>query len=114
MDAMTGWFITGLVLVGLSLLGGVFATASGVKTARGPRERVFVRRACAASSGMVSLFVVAAFVLPAPYNWISAVLFLFAVPAAIYRWTTQRQLLRELEERERRSAEGVEATQTDK
>lgn len=108
MDAMTGWFIAGLALVGLSLTVGVFASVSGVKSARGPRERAFVRRACAASSGMVSLFVVAAFVLPVPYNWISAVLFLFAVPAAIYRWTTQRQLLRELEERERRSAEGVD------
>lgn len=107
---MKGWIIAGLALVGLSLLGGVVALASGLKSACGPRERAFVRRACAASSGMVSLFVVAAFVFPRPYNWISAVLFLFAVPAAIYRWTTQRQLLRELEERERRSAEGTDPT----
>lgn len=58
---------------------------------------------------MVSAFIVAAFALPAPYNWISALISIFAVPAAVYRWTTQRQLLRELEERERRSAEGAAA-----
>lgn len=105
---MSPWFITGICLITLSLLAGVVAATSGVKSARGPRERAFVRRACVASWILISVFIAAAVMLPAPYNWISAVVFVFAVPAAIYRWTTQRQLLRELEERERRSAEGVE------
>ncbi len=103
---MSGWFIAGASLFGVSVLGGVVAAATGMRSARGPRERAFVRRACVASWGMVSLFVLAAFTLPSPYNWITAGVFFFAVPAAIYRWTTQRQLLRELEERERRAAEG--------
>ena len=107
---MSPWFITGLVLLGLSLLGGFVAAATGLRSARGPRERTFVRRACLASWAMVSAFIVAAFSLPSPYHWISAVVFVFAVPAAIFRWTTQRQLLRELEERERRAAEGAEAS----
>lgn len=105
---MSPWFLTGLGLLGLSLLGGIVAAATGLRSARGPRERTFVRRACIASWVLVSAFIVAAFSLPSPYHWISAVVFVFAVPAAIFRWTTQRQLLRELEERERRAAEGVE------
>ena len=103
---MSPWLLSGMGLLVLSLLGGVVAAATGLRSARGPRERTFVRRACIASWAMVTLFIIAAFTLPPPYHWISAVVFVFAVPAAIYRWTTQRQLLRELEERERRAAEG--------
>ncbi|MBM4155524.1 MAG: hypothetical protein FJ221_10925 [Lentisphaerae bacterium] len=103
---MSPWLLSGVGLLVLSVLGGVVAVATGLRSARGPRERAFVRRACIASWAMVALFIVAAFTLPAPYHWISAVVFVFAVPAAIYRWTTQRQLLRELEARERRAAEG--------
>jgi hypothetical protein len=103
---MSGWFIAGVSLFGMSMLGGVVAAATGMRSARGPRERAFVRRACVAVWGMVSVFVLAAFTLPSPYNWITAVVFVFAVPVAIHRWTTQRQLLRELEERERKAAEG--------
>ncbi len=96
-------------MVAAIVLVGALASRSSIRTAVGPRERAFVRRVCAATWTLITVFVLAAWYLPSPANWLVASGFVVGVPWTIYRWTTQRQLIRELDLREAHAREHANA-----
>lgn len=99
---MQGYVAIGWGLVAAVAAVGVWTARGSIRSAQGPRERTFVIRTCAATWLLVAGFVAAVFLLPRPYNWIVAAALMIGIPAAMYRWTTQRQLIRELDARDRR------------
>lgn len=91
--------IVGMVLLAIMLVGGVAGTISSLRACRGERERRFVIRAFAGIWGLFATFVAAVLFLPSPYRWVAGGILLVLMPVLIYRWATQHQLIRILEER---------------
>ncbi len=80
---VSGYGALGWAVFGLTVAAGLWASHSSLRSVRGPRERVFVRRTCAALWGMVIGFVVAVFHLVPPWNWVAAAVFLVVVPVPV-------------------------------
>ena len=93
-------FLLALALLTVAIGGGVAIAVMNVRAARGPRERAFLKRACGGTGSLMVLFIVLLFWLEPPYRYAALVVFLILIPAAIYRWATQHQLIRRIEERE--------------
>ncbi|MCX7818481.1 MAG: hypothetical protein N2652_04630 [Kiritimatiellae bacterium] len=91
-----GGIALAVVVVGV----GAVASRTSVRSAVGPRERAFARRVCLATWTLIAAFVLTAWYLPRPANWVVSAGFVIGIPWAVYRWTTQRQLIRELDLRE--------------
>lgn len=102
----------GLAVAAMVIVIGAFASRRSVGSAVGPRERAFARRVCAATWTSIAAFVLTAWYLPSPANWVVSAGFVVGIPWAIYRWTTQRQLIRELDLREAHAREHAEATRS--
>jgi hypothetical protein len=96
----------GFGLLGIALLVGIVLTILNVRDAKGPKERRFVRRACAGIWALVALFIAAEFYLGPPHRYIAGAVFIVLVPLAVYRWAMQHQMIREIESRERRKESG--------
>ncbi|HMP76176.1 MAG TPA: hypothetical protein PKE12_07770 [Kiritimatiellia bacterium] len=101
---LSGKIIVGLVLVGLALTGGGYASYTNVRDARGPRERRFVIRVCVLGWLLILSMLALVYALPAPYRYITALVYFVVTPVIIYRWSLTHQLLRVLDERERPDA----------
>ncbi len=86
------------------VIAGLIAARQSTRSARGPLERKFVRRMCVGIWGLMTAFVAALLWLPSPWRWIVGGALVLIVPWLTYRWTTQRQLIRELESRGERSS----------
>jgi len=97
--------VAGVVIVGAALLFGLVVGYYNIKSAEGPRERRYVRRACETTALLALLLIVALLRLPNPWRFIALAVFLFGFPVLIYRWSTNHQLLRELERRERKESD---------
>lgn len=91
--------IIGLTLLTVTLAGGVAGTISSLRACRGARERRFVIRAFAGIWSLFAAFVASVVFLPSPYRWVAGGILLVLMPVLIYRWATQHQLIRILEER---------------
>ncbi len=91
---------------------GALVSRGSVKSAIGPRERAFARRVCAATWTLIAAFVLTAWYVPSPANWVVSAGFVVGIPWAIYRWTTQRQLIRELDLREAHAREHADAARS--
>ena len=89
-----------LALLAVAVFGGLGIALMNVRAARGPREKTFVKRASAGAGSLMALFIVLLFWLEPPYRYVALVVFLVLIPAAIYRWSTQHQLIRRLDERD--------------
>lgn len=109
---MNGAQIAGGVVAAVVILVGALTSRSSVKSAVGPRERAFVRRVCAATWTLIAAFVLTAWYVPSPANWVVSAGFVVGIPWAVYRWTTQRQLIRELDLRETHAREHADAARS--
>ena len=100
MDLPSPKFLLALALLTVAIGGGLLIAWRSVRTARGPREKTFVKRAGAGAGSLMALFIVLLFGLEPPYRYVALVVFLVLIPAAIYRWSTQHQLIRRLDARD--------------
>lgn len=94
----------GLLLVGIALVGGGWASFVNLRDARGPRERRFVAQVCVIGWLIVLSMLALIYILDAPYRYLVALAYCIGTPMLIYRWSTTHQLLRVLDERERDAA----------
>lgn len=94
----------GLILVGLALVGGAYATYANLRDARGPREKRFVTRVCALGWLIILSMLALIYGLPAPYRYLVALLYFVGTPFIIYRWSLTHQMLRVLDERDNDAA----------
>jgi hypothetical protein len=92
--------IMGLVLMGLSLLGGAVATYFNVHNAVGPKERAFAARVCTVSWLIAASMLIFVYFLPSPHRFVVAGLYLLICPPLVYKWTNTHQLIRMIEQRE--------------
>jgi hypothetical protein len=60
--------IGGLLGAFVGLLGGVLGTWASIRNTHGPRERAFVLRCCVQGWAALAAFLVALFLLPAPWK----------------------------------------------
>ena len=97
-------FVAAAVLVTMTLIAGVIVGWLNVRNARGPRERRFVRRACAGMWLLVMFFVASILFLAPPYQYVAPALLAVIITAVMYRWATVHQLVREIDARERDKA----------
>lgn len=97
--------ITGLILMGVALLGGAVATYYNVHNAVGPKERVFTTRVCTISWIVAVSMLLTVYFLPSPYRFVAAALYLIICPPLVYKWTNTHQLIRIIELRELEEAE---------
>ncbi len=98
-EALIGWAVVG----GVALMGAWTAYHS-VRSAVGPRERMFARRVCLTIWTLAVGGTAGIVWLPGLFRWLSALGMILLVPALLYRWTIQRQLIRQLDEREHRAS----------
>ncbi|OQA26008.1 MAG: hypothetical protein BWY59_01546 [Verrucomicrobia bacterium ADurb.Bin345] len=92
--------IGGIVFLFVAVVGGVGATISNMRSAKGPKERVFVRFNCIAAWGVAVLCLALMYYLPSPWRYLVLIPYFFHLPVAIYRATMKRQLIRRLEHME--------------
>ena len=97
---LTGTAIAGLIFLIIGLIGGAAATMSNLRSAKGPKERVFVRFNCIAAWGVAVLCLALMYYLPSPWRYLVLIPYFFHLPVAIYRATMKRQLIRRLEHME--------------
>ena len=72
---MNAHLIFGIALLAISLGAGVFIGLMNLRGSRGPRERIFVRRACAATWAMVMFFIGAMIYLHPPQLYVAMAVF---------------------------------------
>ena len=94
----------GLLLVGVALAGGGWASYVNLRDARGPRERRFVAQVCTIGWLIVLSMLALIYFLHAPYRYLVAIAYFIGTPILVYRWSITHQLLRVLDERERDDA----------
>ncbi len=82
--------IGGIIGGGLGLLGGAVGTYFSITNTSGPRERTFMVRVAVLAWIAISLFLLALFVVPQPYNFLLWVPYGIALPLAI-RWSNRHQ-----------------------
>ena len=97
---MRAWI--GFLMTATALMIGAAATITLIRNARGPRERRFVVFNSAAAGGVMVLLLVLMAVTPLPWSLLWLFLYFFHLPLAIYRFALKQQLIRVVEERERR------------
>lgn len=98
MPTITG--IIGFIFLGIGIGTGLAATISNLRSAKGPRERAFVRFNCLAAWAVVALLLAMIYYLPSPWRYLVLIPYFVHLPIATYRSATKRQLIRRLEEME--------------
>ena len=98
-------FLFGLLLVVMCGVVGIYASWSNVRSAKGPKEKAFVRRSCVITFLAITTLLALMYYLPSPYRYLVLIPYLALVPAFIYRSVTRRQMIRILEDRERAGKE---------
>lgn len=92
-------------LIGFSLfftaLGvGIVASYLSVQRSRGPKERAFVLRISLSCWALIVLLLTTAYFLRPPWLYLVMAIYFIGCPLLVYRWSTQHQLIRMVEERE--------------
>ena len=98
-------FLFGLLLVVICGVVGIYASWSNVRSAKGPKEKAFVRRSCVITFLAITTLLALMYFLPSPYRFLVLIPYLGLVPVFIYRSVTRRQLIRVLDERDRTGEE---------
>ncbi len=97
-------FLAAALLVVVVLMAAAIVGWLNIRGARGPRERRFVQRACGGAFVLLLLFIASIVLLHPPYQYVAPLIVTIIMTAAIYRWSTIHQLIREIEQRDRAKA----------
>lgn len=87
----------GLLFGGLISVIGLVATAQNIRSANGPKERVFVAWSNLVAWIGMALFFTVLFFVPQPYRYLLLILYFAIFPFVVYRFCSRRLLIRRLE-----------------
>ncbi len=99
MESQTLGLIGGLLGSFIGILGGAIGTYFSIRNTNGPRERAFMIRCAVVGWALITLFLAAMFLLPAPHRGFLWIPYIIVLPFGI-RFGNRRQ--REIAEREMR------------
>ena len=91
--------IIGFSVMGVAIAIGIVASVLSVSSARGPKERQFVIRACLGWWTIILSMLVLLYYVPSPYRFYIFAGYLVLYPVLIYRWSTKHQLIRMIEQK---------------
>ena len=95
-DATVG-LIGGIAGTIIGCLGGIIGTYFSIKNTKGPRERVFMIRFCAATWAALLVFLAWLLFLPTPYNYLAWIPYGIGLPMGIRYCNRRQQEIRQSE-----------------
>jgi hypothetical protein len=97
MNDATAGFIGGIAGAVIGCLGGMIGTYFSIKNTKGPRERAFMIKFCAATWAALLVFLAWLLFLPTPYKYLAWIPYGIGLPMGIRYCNRRQQEIRQSE-----------------